>query len=258
MPSTYAHRRFGEQVTALLPPRARRSARQFRRLYDVGLHGPDIFFYHNILFKDRIVSLAKDTHALSGQAFFTGVCAKLRQTPNEAALAYLYGVLAHYCLDSVVHPFVLEQSADGKVGHTEMETEFDRYLLQLDGKRRGDTAGDGEGLKLTGGECRAVSEFYDIGSLAVRSSVKRMAFWDRVTSMPGGTMRKIMEKCAGKKLRAFFISRTPNPNCQHLNEPMMNLYNRALEVFPAMVEALTAHLEQEVPLGELFKARFSG
>ena len=257
MPSTYAHRRFGEQVAPLLPLQARRSARQFRRLYDVGLHGPDIFFYHNILFKDRIVSLAKDTHALSGQAFFTGVCAKLRKEPNEAALAYLYGVLAHYCLDSVMHPFVLEQSADGKVGHTEMETEFDRFLLQLDRKRRGD-AGDAERLKLTGGECRTVSEFYDVGSLAVRSSVKRMDFWDRITTMPGGTMRKITEKCAGKKLRAFFISRTPNPNCQHLNEPMMNLYNRALELFPAMVEALTAHLEQGMPLEELFEARFSG
>lgn len=257
MPSTYAHRRFGEQVIPLLPLQARRSARQFRRLYDVGLHGPDIFFYHNILFKDRIVSLAKDTHALSGQIFFTGICAKLRQNPNEAALAYLYGVLAHYCLDSVMHPFVLEQSADGKVGHTEMETEFDRFLLQLDRKRR-DDAGDSDRLKLTGGECRTVSEFYDIGSLAVRSSVKRMAFWDRITSMPGGTMRKITEKCAGKKLRAFFIHRAPNPNCQHLNEPMMNLYNRALEMFPAMAEALTAHLQQEMPLGELFEGRFSG
>ena len=258
MPSTYAHRRFGEQVITLLPLQARRSARQFRRLYDVGLHGPDIFFYHNILFRDRIVSLAKDTHGLSGQAFFTGVCAKLRQEPNEAALAYLYGVLAHYCLDSVAHPFVLEQSADGKVGHTEMETEFDRFLLQLDGKRRGDTAGDGERLKLTGGECRAVSEFYDIGSLAVRSSVRRMVFWNRITSMPNGARRRFVEKCAGKKLRAFFISRTPNKNCAHLNEPMMNLYDRALENFPAMVEALTAHLEQEMPLGELFEATFSG
>ena len=257
MPSTYAHRRFGEQVAPLLPLQARRSARQFRRLYDVGLHGPDIFFYHNILYKDRIVSLAKDTHALSGQAFFTGACAKLRKEPNEAALAYLYGVLAHYCLDSVMHPFVLAQSAAGQVGHTEMETEFDRFLLQLDRKRRGDS-GEGERLKLTPGECRTVAGFYDIGSLAVRSSVKRMAFWDRITSMPGGTMRKITEKCAGKKLRAFFINRTPNKNCQHLNEPMLNLYDRALEIFPVLVEALTAHLEQEMPLGELFEATFSG
>ena len=258
MPSTYAHRRFGEQVIALLPLQARRSARQFRRLYDVGLHGPDIFFYHNILFRDRLVSLAKDTHALSGQAFFTGVCAKLRRAPNEAALAYLYGVLAHYCLDSVAHPFVLEQSADGKVGHTEMETEFDRFLLQLDGKRRGDTAEEGERLKLTAGECRTVSDFYDIGSLAVRTSVKRMAFLDRIASTPNGTLRKTAEKCAGKKLRAFFINRTPNKNCQHLNEPLLSLYDRALEIFPAMVEALTAHLEQEAPLGELFEATFSG
>lgn len=258
MPSTYAHHRFGEQVAPLLPLQARRSARQFRRLYDVGLHGPDIFFYHNILYKDRIVSLAKDTHALSGQAFFTGACAKLRQEPNEAALAYLYGMLAHYCLDSVVHPFVLEQSADGQVGHTELETEFDRYLLQLDGNRRTNALDLREELKLTPGECRTVAGFYDIGSMSVRGSVKRMAFWVKILSMPNGAKRRIVEKCAGKKLGAFFMNRTPNKNCRHLDEPMLELYNRALEIFSAMVEALTAHLEQEAPLGELFEATFSG
>lgn len=258
MPSTHAHRRFGEQVTALLPLEVRRSVRQFRRLYDVGLHGPDIFFYHNIVFRDKIVSLAKNTHALSGEAFFTRVCAKLRKEPNEAALAYLYGVLAHYCLDSVTHPFVLEQSADGKVGHTEMETEFDRYLLQLDGNRRTNTLDLREELKLTGGECRTVAGFYDIGSLAVHSSVKSMAFWVRILSMPNGAKRRFVEKCAGKKLRQHFMNRLPNKNCEHLNEPMLNLYDRALEMFPALVEALTAHLEQEMPLGELFEATFSG
>ena len=258
MPSTYAHRRFGEKVIPLLPLQVQRSVRQFRRLYDVGLHGPDIFFYHNILFRDKLVSLAKDTHALSGEAFFTGVCNKLRQEPNEAALAYLYGTLAHYCLDSAAHPFVLEQSADGQVGHTELETEFDRFLLQLDGTRRTNTLDLREELKLTGGECRTVSDFYGIGSLAVHTSVKRMAFWVRILSMPKGPKRRFVEKCAGKKLREFFMNRTPNKNCEHLNEPMLECYDRALEIFPALVEALTAHLEQETPLGERFLPTFNG
>ena len=40
MPSTYAHRRFGADVLALLPDGLRATLEQHRELYDIGLHGP--------------------------------------------------------------------------------------------------------------------------------------------------------------------------------------------------------------------------
>lgn len=258
MPSNYAHYRFGTKVIPLLPPQVQRSVRQFRRMYDMGLHGPDIFFYHNILFRDKTVMLGKKTHTLSGEEFFVQVCKRLRLEPNEAALAYLYGVLAHYCLDSAAHPYVLEQIAEGKVGHAEMETEFDRFLLQLDGNRHPNTF-DGSGhIALTGGECETVSHFYGTTASAVNTSVKGMAFLVRFLAMPNGNLRRFVEKCAGSKFSQHFMGRTPNKNCHGLNEPMLACYDRALEAFPAMVEALTAHMAHNAPLGELFEATFNG
>ena len=51
MPANYAHYRFGKQLLSGMCPNDRRSIQRFRRLYDMGLHGPDIFFYYNPLIK---------------------------------------------------------------------------------------------------------------------------------------------------------------------------------------------------------------
>ena len=63
------------------------------------------------------------------------MCRYVRLHPTEATRAYLYGVLAHYALDSLSHPFIHRMAAQGKATHTQIETEFDRFLLDLDGKK---------------------------------------------------------------------------------------------------------------------------
>ena len=258
MPSHYAHYRFGAKAIPALPPQVQRSIRLFRQLYDVGLHGPDIFFYHNIFFKDNVVTLGKQYHSLTGEEFFAPVVKHLRLEPNEAAMAYLYGVLVHYCLDSVLHPFVLEQTGDGQIGHVELETEFDRFLLQLDGKRQPNTFDFSPHIKLTAGECETVSKFYGTTPLAVNASVRGMAASVKLLAMPNNNFRRTVEKCAGSRLRQHFMGRTPNKNCAHLNEPMLALYDRAMVQLPAMMEALLAHMRCNAPLGPDFEATFNG
>ena len=41
MPSTYAHRLFGEEMLPLYPAAVAEAARARRALFDIGLHGPD-------------------------------------------------------------------------------------------------------------------------------------------------------------------------------------------------------------------------
>lgn len=259
MPATYAHHRFGSQAAKILPAEARRSIRQFRRLYDAGAQGPDIFFYHNILFRDKTVSLGKDCHNESGEEFFTRCLASLTPASGEAARAYLWGVLAHYCLDSVLHPFVLEQTADGEISHPELETEFDRFLMQSDGIRQPASHNRGSHLELTDGECVTVALFYPQTSPgAVRRSLRSMAFLTKLTALPPGSLRQVVHWGAGKKLRQHFIQRTPNKNCAHLNAPMLALYEKALALLPEMAARLQAHMDTGEPLGELFENTFNG
>lgn len=259
MPSHYAHYRFGVKALELLPPEAKRAVRRFRSLYDVGLHGPDIFFYHNIFFRDKVVALGKEYHRASGEDFFTPVCKHLRLEPSEAATAYLWGLLTHYCLDSMLHPLVLDETASGQIGHIELETEFDRYLMKLDGKPQPNVFDCSPHIRLTDGECDTAAAFYgNVSPGTVKRCVSGMANSVKLLAMPNGNFRRTVEKAAPGNLKQHFMSRMPNKNCAHLNEPMLVLFDQALAGFPAMAAALAAHMSHNAPLGQLFEASFNG
>lgn len=134
MPSNYAHFRFGALALEAMEPRQRRCASLFRQLYDVGQHGPDLFFYDNPFWGKEGTRLGKAFHGQTGQEFFTNACAAWKAAPSDAGRAYLYGLLGHYCLDSVSHPRVWELHNSGAVRHAELETDFDRLLLRKDGR----------------------------------------------------------------------------------------------------------------------------
>lgn len=259
MPSHYAHYRFGAKALELLPGDAKRAVRRFRSLYDVGLHGPDIFFYHSILFRDKIAAFGSELHGHTGTEFFTPLCRNLRLEPNEAATAYLWGLLTHYCLDSSFHGFVLEQTASGKIGHVELETEFDRFLLKTDGKPQPNTFDFSTHIRLTDGECETAAAFYSgVSPLTVKLSVKGMSSAVKLLAMPNGSFRRTVEKNLPAGLRQHFMGRTANKNCAHLDEPMLALFDEALAKFPAMAGAMAAHMAHNAPLGELFEATFNG
>ncbi len=160
MPSNYAHHRFGQQTFPLLPPHIQKTVRRFPQLYSLGLHGPDLFFYHNPFADTATGRLGQEYHLKSGREYFAEVCRRYRENPTEGALSYLCGLLAHYCLDSRCHPFVHEKTDHTPIGHTEMEVEFDRYLMVLDGIASPETEDFSPYFRLTRGECATVAEFY--------------------------------------------------------------------------------------------------
>ena len=50
MPTTYAHFRLGESVAEALPASIRETVCNHKELFQIGVHGPDIFFYHRTFF----------------------------------------------------------------------------------------------------------------------------------------------------------------------------------------------------------------
>ena len=121
MPSTYAHYRFGTQLIATMPPKTQRTVIRFRQLYDMGLHGPDILFYQSLLPGTK---LSDKFHAQTGKAFFERACRNIRLNPSEGARAYLYGVLAHYALDSLSSPFIHRMAREKNISEESIATEF--------------------------------------------------------------------------------------------------------------------------------------
>ena len=260
MPSAYAHYRFGTEILPGLPADVRRPIQRFRRMFDMGLQGPDPFFYYNILMNTPVGSLGKKLHAMTGQEFFAMVCRRYRQEPTEAGEAYLYGLLCHYCLDSLCHPFIREISAEGKIGHTELETEFDRFLLAADGKTPPHTHDRSRHITLSKGECVTVSGFFPPATPAdIHRSVSHMAAILKFLASPRGPKRTALNAAisiTGDKFSQHVMPPMANPNCAHLDEELMGLYQKALEAYPALAEQLTAHLTYNATLGEAFAAPF--
>ena len=260
MPAHYAHYRFGAELLKTMPADVRRTVNRYRSLYDIGLHGPDIFFYFNPAWKTAIGGLGPKFHHQSGRDFFTRVCKRHRLEPSEPARAYLYGLLAHYCLDAVCHPLIHTHTDDGKIGHVELETEFDRYLLALDGNDKPHARDCSRHMALNEAECAVVAAFYPgVTGKQVARSVGNMANAVKLLAAPDGLPRKALKlgiDVAARQFRQYYMTESPNPNCAHLDEELQRLYGMALQFYPTLLRQVTAYLTCSVPLGSEFDPEF--
>lgn len=255
MPACYAHYRFGREALPNLPANARQCIQRFRRMYDMGLQGPDIFFYSwNPLSKVKGPDLARTFHRQSGQEFFTRACT---QADTEAAQAYLYGLLGHYCLDSICHPFVHRMVEIGEARHVALESEFERYLMERDGLASPHTQDRSSRVKLTRGECMTVAAFYPpaTGGM-VSGSVRSMAFSLKFLA---GSDREKIEKILNRLNSALPDQMIPESEVEdyafQIGE-LQELYDQALARFPELVRQLQDHAKTGEPLGEDFLAAF--
>lgn len=257
MPSTYAHYRFGREALPQLPRNLSRMLQRFPQLYNMGLQGPDFFFYYNPLVHTAMGALASQYHKKSGREFFENALKTLKANPSEGGRAYLYGVLCHYCLDSVCHPYVVEIAAEGKVSHMELETEFDRFLLEKDGKLPADCQSIARFLRLTRGECVTVAQFYPPATPGtVNRSVRNMAWIDRLANAKNRKLARWVMGFGGGTGIQMLKTPSANENCAALDEPLLSLYEDAGAKLPEMAAELTEAMEREAPLGELFEPIF--
>lgn len=133
MPSTYAHYRIGQEVIHKLPANIQKIITHSKELYDIGLHGPDILFYYHPLKMNSINSIGYRLHDEPGFIFFENAKEIIEQNfQDEKYLAYIFGFICHYVLDATCHKYIDEKINISGISHTEIEVEFDRYLMLLD------------------------------------------------------------------------------------------------------------------------------
>ena len=255
MPSGYAHYRFGGQLLPSLPRKVREIIEKHRGLYDVGLHGPDIFLYYDPIRKNRVTPLSRKYHAQSGSVFFGRVC---RGALSEQALAYLYGLMAHYSLDALCHPFVYRCTQGDTPGHLALETEFDRYLLEKDGKCPPHVQDCGRHLKLTEEECAVVAGFYpEITGREIAQAVRNMAWSLRQLARPNPLFRKVMTFVLGfTPYRKMLMTEAPDPDCARWDGELEQRYHRALALYPTLLEQITKRFARGEELGQEFTPPF--
>lgn len=254
MPASYAHYRFGKLLLPALPADVRQCIQRFRRMYDAGLQGPDFFFYYSPGLNTATYALGHSFHMQSGQEFFTTACAS---ATSEAARAYLYGLLAHYCLDAAVHPFVDRLTEIGEAKHIPLEAEFERFLLEKDGEKSPHTFNRGKFIRLTRGECMTVAEFYPgVTGGKIRHSFCLMALCIRLLAHPN---RKLQEQVLNRTCPQYLEHRLPTESSDALAPYVSELYElfrQAMQNYPALLEELTAHLQTGKDFSEAFSPCF--
>ena len=257
MPAIYAFHRFGAEALRRLPEKQQRPIQRFRRLYNGGLLGADLFFYYQPMMNTPVGELYHTYHSMTGREFFTQACELLKQNPSEGGMACLYGLLANYCLNTHLSPLFRESMTQTGVSRTELEVELDRYLLCQDGKMPAHRQDLRPNLKLTRGECVTLSLFYPPATPAnTHAAYSSMIFWTRRMAEAKRGLTQTLLKASKGTFRDQMMADHANHRCLHLDSAMADCCAQALEVYGEMARQLTACREEGTPLGELFASAF--
>lgn len=254
MPSSYAHYQFGAQALPTLPADIRVSAQRYRTLYDLGLQGPDFFFYYKLGKDTPIKQLARRCHHRTGTDFFTKICHDLGR-PTTSQLAYLYGLLGHYCLDSVCHPLINETAGESGLAHNALESEFERFLMERSGVKKTTGYNRGRHLRCSRDCAEVIALFYpEATSAQIREGMNTMSVVLSLLTIHSGA-EKVLQMMGGAN-PGLLMRRSPDPDYARYNEEVLEKFHLALAAYPDYLQQLHSYMAYGEPFGEEFEAIF--
>ena len=254
MPSAYAHHQFGAQLLPALSADIRIPVQRYRSLFDLGLQGPDFFFYYKLGKDTPVRQLAREYHHRTGAAVFSKICRDLGH-PTEEELAYLYGLLAHYCLDSVCHPIVCRVTGEDGLAHNAMESEFERFLLARSGVKNPHSYHRGAAVRCSGDHGAVIARFYpEAKPQQIRQAVNTMGTVLGLLTVHAGAKRVL--KLMGGPNPGLLMHRQADPAYAGYNEELLAGYRQALDLYPQLLQQLHSHMTLGEAFGEEFEAIF--
>ena len=264
MPSTYAHKYFGDRILRRDPPALKGLTPDQRELFFIGLHGPDILFYYKALTVNRVNAVGFGQHEKPAADFFGPAAALVRAMPAEEqnlSQAYLMGFLCHFALDSACHGYIEQKIHVSGVTHTEIEGEFDRCLMAeqgLDPIRQNLTGH----IRPTAAHSRVIAPFFStVTPKEVEKSLRSMIFYNRLLIAPSAWKRSLVKgvlRLSGNytEMHGLLINPQPDPRCADSCVRLKKLMDRAEAQCLALMEGYLPCLKEERPLPEGLERTF--
>lgn len=288
MPAFYAHYRFGKQVVEEMKRRAKeertasaidaesvqesmgetdwkglvRTIERHRTQFDIGLQGPDIFFFYRPYAPSAVARYGHHLHKVSALPFFeNGLSVVERHGRDSGQYAYLLGFICHFALDSQCHPRIAEMIEETGVQHLELEEELEKYLLRRDGE---------EPLRfpLTDlvpsdlATCRSIAPFYeDITPKIVKQSLGDLRRVKKLLTAPGKGKQGVINtamRMTGRfsQLKGLMHQRRDNPACADTNIALFSLMEKAACQGLYLIECFDHSLVRGETLCEDFDRNF--
>ena len=262
MPATYAHRRFGAEIFERLPENLKNIVAKEREVFDIGLHGPDIFFYYKVLSKNDVNRHGNEMHDEPGSAFFGPAREVYLKAENrDAALSYLLGFLAHYALDSACHPYIENKIRVSGITHAEIESELERFFLEMDGKDAL-SAVTYDHIHATDGNAAKIAPFFPRFTAEqvkkTLSSFRYYCEWLRTPHQPKRGFVRFVLRLSGHygELKGQVMAKKPIEGCRDSNERLFKLYKKAADHYFVLAGAYLSYLEKGGELSPLFDPTF--
>lgn len=255
MPASYAHFHFGNKALSLLPHDIAQTVLNHRELYNIGLHGPDIFFYYRPFKSNAVNSLGDELHYKSAKEFFAPAREiYLRSKKKPASLAFLLGFLGHYALDSLGHKYVAKKTSESGLAHMQIENEFDRYLLKKEGKEISKT--DLTAHIIPSAEnAEVISDFfYGVTPKEIKTALSSMKLYSDFLNSRGikrlATDAVVSLSGMRPKIGHNLVAKAPIPECAETSLQLDALFQKSLDLYPDLAEKYIGYLEGgEYPSG---------
>lgn len=147
MPAFFSHFLCGEESLKFIDKtEIKNTVDKHKNTFVLGTQGPDFFYFHRIHFwtdKGSLYYIGTLFHKEIISQFFELSLDYIMNRPDsekEVLLAYLYGYVCHYALDTEAHPYVFyktgfarkgEKSSKFKIYHRKFEYAIDVLMCNL-------------------------------------------------------------------------------------------------------------------------------
>lgn len=262
MPTTYAHYKFGKEVAGSLPKHLQKSIESNQELFDIGVHGPDIFFYYRVLTTNHVNTTGYELHDQPAVAFFMQASQVIKRSlDQEAATAYIDGFICHFALDSECHKYIEKMIQVSGISHSEIEMEFDRILLTEDSINPISYLGTGH-IHPTEKNAEIIAPFFDeVTVKEVKKSLSSMIMVHKLLLAPDSKKRRFLfgaMKLTGQyeSKHGMVMSEAPNPACQDYCRLLKKLYKGAVPLAVGLILKYHKLLSDGIELPSRFHETF--
>lgn len=261
MPACYAHTLFGKKVFQQLDKNLQTYIHKYLDYYYIGLLGPDILFYYNALTHNRINQLGRQLHKQNADTFFIHARECIYHSQNQdAAFVYMLGFLNHYILDSECHPYIGMIEKQENITHSEIESDFDRQLLDDQGfiPCKKDLI---HHIHYKKEMSSIIAPFFHLDVVSMHKCLKDMFLYLGLLHCPNQFKKKIIF-CGMKvahvyeQLHGLVVQNQAHPRCQNSTQHLIEILNSSISLSTEMIKEYIAFLNHEKDLNQRFYRNF--
>jgi len=259
MPTTYAHYRFGCDCIETLPENLKEVIHKNRELFDMGVHGPDIFFYD--LRHSDVVKYGNGMHNQPAREFFDRAIKVYKENDNDkqAMMSYLLGFLSHFALDSTCHGYIDRKKEVSGISHNKIESEYDGHLMRLDGKPV-NQVNRAESLKPSKDRAAIIARFFPFDEKVMYRTTKMQQLIISLLVCKSNAKRafvtNLLDKIGLKDYRDLIVQVKELDECKDSNLRLDKLRANALLIYPELVNNFIDAINNNVELIDYFDHDF--